>query len=77
MSNLFCIRLLNHDIMSIHVEVAKEFLMDLPDAAKYRDIHAGAHGTLPPMTKPRLQDYLRAYSKKLDDKIQYLYRERY
>ena len=77
MSNLFCIRLLNHDSMSVNVDVAKEFLMDLPDASSYRDIHAGAHGTLPPVTEARLKDYLRACSKKLDDKIEYLYRERY
>ena len=69
-------RLKSLDVIGRHeVEMDAEFCMQLPDAGRYADVHAGS--TLPPLSMGRIKEYFSLHDKKFEPKYRQLYNERY
>ncbi|XP_074653631.1 uncharacterized protein LOC141907787 [Tubulanus polymorphus] len=59
------------------LEPEPEYCMQLPDPSLFKDIHGGIREAFPPCTADRITEYLSCSDKKIEKKIEDLYKERY
>ena len=50
--------------------------MSTPESGQYKDLHGGMMDTFPKVTEARIEEYLTASDKKLDNKSKAMYKER-